>query len=72
LEKLKVTDTTKRFPQFTFPESFEVLFEPGAGFIPPETAIRLYASQAEKNGATINTNEKVTDPLAIGVEKGWN
>jgi len=61
LEKLKIADTAKRFPQFTFPENFEVLFEPEAGFITPEKAIRLYASQAKKNGATINTNEKVID-----------
>jgi sarcosine oxidase len=69
LEKLKVADTTKRFPAFTFPENFEILFEPGAGFIPPEKAIRLYASQAKKNGAIINTNEKVIDPIAIGWKK---
>ena len=50
-----------RFPQFTFPENFEILFEPEAGFIPPEKAIRLYASQAEKNGATIHSNEKVIE-----------
>ena len=61
LEKLTVTDAAKRFPQFTFPENFKVLFEPGAGLIPPEKAIRLYTSQAEKAGATIRTNEKVID-----------
>jgi len=61
LEKLKVADTTKRFPQFKFPESFEVLFEPEAGFIPPEKAIRLYAKQAEKNGAIIHSNQKVIE-----------
>jgi sarcosine oxidase len=61
LEKLNLADTDKRFPQFKFPESFEVLFEPEAGFIPPEKAIRLYASQAEKAGATIHANEKVIE-----------
>ena len=61
IEKLNITDATKRFPRFTFPENFEVLFEPEAGFIPPEKAIRLYYSQEKKNGATIHTNEKVTE-----------
>ena len=69
LEKLTVTDAAKRFPQFAFPEHFEVLFEPGAGLIPPEKAIRLYTSQAEKDGAAIHTNEKVIDPIAIGRKK---
>jgi sarcosine oxidase len=59
LELLNNADTVKRFPQFLFPRNFEILFEPEAGFLPPERSIRLYASQAKKNGATINTNEKV-------------
>ena len=61
LEKSNLSDATKRFSQFKFPGNFEVLFEPEAGFIPPEKAIRLYASQAEKAGATIHTNEKVME-----------
>jgi sarcosine oxidase len=61
LEKLKIAEAAKRFSQFTFPENFEVLFEPEAGFITPEKAIRLYARQAKQNEATINTNEKVID-----------
>lgn len=61
LEKLNLVDAAKRFPQFKFPGGFEVLFEPEAGFIPPEKAIRLYASQAEKAGATIHTNKKVIE-----------
>jgi len=61
LEKLNIADATKRFPRFIFPENFEVLFEPEAGFLPPEKAIRLYASQAKKNGAAIHSNEKVIE-----------
>jgi len=61
LEQLNNADTVKRFPQFLFPRNFEILFEPEAGFLPPERSIRLYASQAKKNGATINTNEKVIE-----------
>ena len=61
LEKLNRVDVAKRFHQFRFPENFEVLFEPEAGFITPEKAIRLYAAQATKNNATIYSNEKVIE-----------
>ncbi len=61
LENVNLADAADRFRQFKFPENFEVLFEPEAGFIPPEKAIRLYASQAEKNGAVIHTDEKVME-----------
>jgi len=61
LEQLNKKDVAKRFPQFNFPNSFEILFEPNAGFLPPERCIRLYARQAIKNGTTIHTNEKVIE-----------
>jgi sarcosine oxidase len=61
LEKLDLADTAKRFPRFTFPQNFEILFEPEAGFIPPEKAIRLYANEAKRLGATIHSNEKVIE-----------
>ena len=66
LQKLDLADVAKRFPRFKFPGSFEVLFEPEAGFIPPEKAIRLYASHAEKAGAAIHTTEKVIEWFANG------
>ena len=59
LEKLNSKDVGDRFSQFDFPGNFDVLFEPEAGFLPPEKAIRLYASEATKNGTTIHANEKV-------------
>lgn len=49
----------KQFPMFKTPHDFEALFEPDAGFVTPERAIRLYTSLAEKSGATILTNQKV-------------
>ena len=47
--------------QFDFPKDFEILFEPEAGFITPEKAIRLYAAEAKKWGAFIHSNEKVIE-----------
>ena len=61
LEQLNKKDVANRFPHFRFPNSFEVLFEPDAGFLPPEKSIRLYADQAKKNGAEIHSHEKVID-----------
>ena len=60
--KLNTFDTTsaaQQFPQFTMPADFETLFEPDAGFVTPEKAIKLYAEQAIKNGANIETHEQV-------------
>jgi len=57
LENLK----PDHYPQFNFPKSFEILFEPDAGFLPPEKAIRLYAAESKKWGATIHSNEKVIE-----------
>ena len=66
LDQLNIAAATDQYPQFTFPEDFEILFEPEAGFIPPERSIRLYAREAEKKGATIHSNEKVVDWKDIG------
>jgi len=61
LEKLISKDVADRFSQFDFPGNLDVLFEPEAGFLPPEKAIRIYAAEATKNGATIHSNEKVIE-----------
>ena len=61
VEQLKAADALHRFPQFRFPKSFELLFEPDAGFLPPERSIRLYASEATKHGATIHAKETVIE-----------
>jgi sarcosine oxidase len=55
LEKL----SNDRYSQFRFPGDLEVLFEPDAGFLPPERSIRLYAEQAKKHRAIIHAHEKV-------------
>src|SRR6188474_896808 len=67
LDQMNIAAAAEQFAQFKFPDDFEILFEPEAGFITPEKAIRLYASQAKKNGAIINANEKVIDWKRDGV-----
>ena len=61
LDQMNIAAAADQFPQFKFPDDFEILFEPEAGFITPEKAIRLYARQAKQNGVTIQSNEKVID-----------
>jgi sarcosine oxidase len=56
---LNAEETLKQFPWFKIPNDFETLYEPDAGFVTPEKAIRLYAERAIKNGAEIHTGEKV-------------
>ena len=56
LEQLKADEAATRFRQFKFPANYEILVEPEAGFIPPERSIRLYASEAKKNGTAIHSN----------------
>ncbi|HET9744286.1 MAG TPA: N-methyl-L-tryptophan oxidase [Chitinophagaceae bacterium] len=61
LEQLNISTASTRFPQFSFPKHFEIMFESEAGFITPEKAIRLYTAEAKKNGAVIHTHEKVIE-----------
>jgi len=59
VEKLSVTEARKRFPVFNLPGGFEYVFEPEAGFLRPEEAIRGYASLATSAGAELLTNTAV-------------
>jgi len=61
VENLTISSAAKRFPQFKIPPGFEVVYEPEAGFITPENAILLYKEQAIKEGAEINTKERVIE-----------
>jgi sarcosine oxidase len=60
-DQLNTIAAADRFPAFKFPDNFEILFEPEAGFITPEKAIRLYASEAKNSGAIIHSLEKVIE-----------
>ena len=61
LENITRQQSLTQFPQFHVPEYFETIYEPDAGFIPPETAISFYKEEAEKNGAVIHMNEAVIE-----------
>ena len=40
----------ENFPQFDVPSAFDVIYEPDAGFVTPEQAIRMYVKEARKYG----------------------
>ena len=61
LDQLNSVAAIDHYPPFKFPDDFEILFEPEAGFVTPEKAIRLYTTEAKNNGAIIHSNEKVID-----------
>jgi sarcosine oxidase len=61
LDTFDTSSAKERFPPFKIPGNFETLFEPDAGFVTPEKAIKLFAEQAIRNGAEIHTKEKVIE-----------
>jgi sarcosine oxidase len=66
LEELSPADACRRFPAFTIASDSEVLFEPEAGLVRPEAAIKAYLSDAHRSGAEIRTKEKVLSWRASG------
>ncbi len=63
LYSIPVNDVSQRemaakYPQFRIPDSYEIVFEPDAGFVTPERSVLLFTEQAIKKGATIHTKEK--------------
>lgn len=61
INRMDASSSEKKFPEFKIPGHFECLYEPDAGFLTPEKAIKLYAEQAKKKGAEIHVSEKVLD-----------
>jgi sarcosine oxidase len=59
IENLESGQDRERYPAFEIPPDFDVIFEPDAGFVTPERAIRMYADEAIRNGAVIKTRAPV-------------
>jgi len=59
VDQYKHKDINERWPQFSLPANYEGIFEPDAGFIAPELAIRTIADLALKEGAEIITDTQV-------------
>src|SRR5256885_1899180 len=50
-----------RFPQFHLPKHFTGVFEPRAGFLPPENVVAAQAELALRAGADLRGREEVLD-----------
>ena len=60
-ERWSAAEAMRRFPQFQLPDGWSVLFEPGAGFVRPERAVRAAASLASSLGAQLHEGECALD-----------
>lgn len=60
-ERLSADEIRRRYPQFRLTADEEGYFEPGAGFLRPETCIETQIEQARKLGAKALTSETVLE-----------
>src|SRR5688572_31054687 len=58
-EYLDRTQLAGRFPQFQLPDDYAALYEPMAGWLPPEEVVAAYADVALRNGAEVHAHETV-------------
>lgn len=65
IEELDANEANKRWPAYYSPGHFSAIYEPDAGFLYPEKAIRNYISLARMAGASIRENQKV-----LGIQSG--
>ena len=59
ISKYDSTTGKAQFPWFNLPDDYEVVWEPGAGYVTPEKTIATFAKQAQKAGAVLQENEAV-------------
>lgn len=63
-EIISADDVRRRFPQFHLEGEYLGYFEPGAGYVRAEAAVRAHIDVAEEFGATVRLDERV-----VGVEQ---
>jgi len=68
-ETLDAGAIRRRFPVFKVADDEYGYFEPAAGFLRPEACVRAHLESAERHGASVHRNERVTafDASARGV-----
>ena len=65
-EELSPAELRERFPMFAVDEETEGYYEPAAGFVRPEDAVRAQLELARCAGAELRTGERVLDWSASG------
>ena len=58
-EFLNRAQLADRFPQFRLPDDYVALYEPMAGWLPPERVVAAFAEQALRRGARLHAHEAV-------------
>ena len=64
-DRLTAKQAIARFPAFDLPDDWDVIFQPDAGALLPEKAIRLFVAGAKAHGAVVRLNTRVmsVEPL---------
>jgi sarcosine oxidase len=65
-EELSTAELRERFPMFSVADGTEGYYEPEAGFVRPEAAVRAQLELARRGGAELRTGERVLDWSASG------
>lgn len=65
-EELSPADLRKRFPMFALDDETEGYYEPAAGYVQPEDAVRAQLELARRGGAELRAGERVLDWSASG------
>src|SRR5690242_19987516 len=65
-EELSTAELRERFPMFAVTDGTEGYYEPQAGFVRPEDAVRAQLGLARRAGAELRTGERVLDFSASG------
>ena len=65
-EQLSPAELRRRFPMFWADEETEGYYEPAAGFVRPEDAVRAQLELARRDGAELRPRERVLDWSASG------
>jgi sarcosine oxidase len=65
-ERLDNARLRRRMPMFAVGEETEAYYEPGAGIVWPEAAVRTHLQLARRHGARLSLGERVTEWSASG------
>ncbi|TXT27724.1 MAG: sarcosine oxidase [Planctomycetota bacterium] len=68
IENLSASAATQRWPGFRVPDTFDVVFEPDAGFLKVEDCVRAHLDQAAARGATLLFDEPAVSWSSTGHE----
>jgi sarcosine oxidase len=68
IENLSASAASQRWPGFRVPDSFDVVFEPDAGFLNVEDCVRTHLDRATAHGAMLQFDEPVVSWSSNGRE----